>query len=315
MSELNLLFAQQIAKMFLMLLVGFLAVKSGLLPASAGKGLSQVTVFIIRPCAILYAFQVAFTREKAMGLLLAALAAVLTHGVFILLSWLLGKRLFRLSPVERASMIYSNAGNLLMPLIASTMGQEWLFYTCAYMAALQGFVWVHGKRLICEERRVDWKKAFCNVNILAIALGLLLFFADIRLTGVLGETLSGLAAPLGSASMLTIGISFATLSSLDLGHFSRVLLVAAHRLVLYPAVILGLIMASGVLTWYPGAHQILLITLLAAGAPSGVVVTQIAQIYGQEEDQASLINVFTMLCSILTLPALVWVYEALTGSL
>lgn len=40
MSEMNLLFLQQITKMFLMLLLGFTAVKVKLMPASAGKGLS-----------------------------------------------------------------------------------------------------------------------------------------------------------------------------------------------------------------------------------------------------------------------------------
>ena len=69
MSEMNLLFLQQITKMFLMLLLGFTAVKVKLMPASAGKGLSQVIVGVIRPCAIIYAFQVDFTRERLLGLL------------------------------------------------------------------------------------------------------------------------------------------------------------------------------------------------------------------------------------------------------
>ena len=56
MSEMNVLFFQQIVKMFLMLAVGFAAVKVRILPATAGKGLSQVIVAVIRPCAILYAF-------------------------------------------------------------------------------------------------------------------------------------------------------------------------------------------------------------------------------------------------------------------
>ena len=57
----------------------------------------------------------------------------------------------------------------------------------------------------------------------------------------------------------------------------------------------------------------MLITLLGAGAPTGVVITQIAQLYDKEADHASLIGVFTMLCSIVTMPALIWVYEAVTA--
>ena len=149
MSEMNVLFFQQIVKMFLMLAIGFAAVKVKILPAAAGKGLSQVIVAVIRPCAILYAFQVDFSTDRLLGLLLALLGAALSHGAFIFITRFFGRGRLAFSPVERASMIYSNSGNLLMPLVASAMGQEWLFYTCAYMGALQIFVWTHGESLIC----------------------------------------------------------------------------------------------------------------------------------------------------------------------
>ena len=212
-------------------------------------------------------------------------------------------------------MIYSNSGNLLMPLIAATMGQEWLFYTCAYMSALQLFVWTHGKSLICEEPQVDFKKALCNLNIIAMVLGLLFFCARIRFPGVLGQAVESLGGALGSTSMLSIGISFATISHLDLKKMSRVLIVTVNRLIVYPLIMLAVFLLLRLNTLLPGAHEILMITLLGVGAPTGVVVTQIAQLYDKEADHASLIGVFTMLCSILTLPALIWVYESVTALL
>ena len=303
MSEMNLLFLQQITKMFLMLLLGFTAVKVKLMPATAGKGLSQVIVGVIRPCAIIYAFQVDFTRERLLGLLLAIFGAALSHVVLIFVTWLLGDKALHMSPVERASMIYSNSGNLLMPLIAFTMGQEWLFYTCAYMGALQVFVWTHGKSLICEEPQIDWKKA----------LGFVLFCARIRFPGVLGQAVQSVGNALGSTSMLSIGISFATIAHLDLKKMSRVLVVALNRLIVYPLIMLAIFLLLRLNTLLPGAQQIVMITLLGAGAPTGVVITQIAQLYDKEADHASLIGVFTMLCSIVTLPALIWVYETVTA--
>ena len=313
MSEMNLLFLQQITKMFLMLLLGFTAVKVKLMPASAGKGLSQVIVGVIRPCAIIYAFQVDFTRERLLGLLLAIFGAALSHVVLIFVTWLLGDKALHMSPVERASMIYSNSGNLLMPLIAFTMGQEWLFYTCAYMGALQVFVWTHGKSLICEEPQIDWKKALGNINIIAMAMGFLLFCARIRFPGVLGQAVQSVGNALGSTSMLSIGISFATIAHLDLKKMSRVLVVTLNRLIVYPLIMLAIFLLLRLNTLLPGSQQIVMITLLGAGAPTGVVITQIAQLYDKEADHASLIGVFTMLCSIVTMPTLIWVYEAVTA--
>ena len=118
---------------------------------------------------------------------------------------------------------------------------------------------------------------------------------------------------LGSTSMLSIGISFATIAHLDLEKMSRVLVVALNRLIVYPLIMLAIFLLLRLNTLLPGAQQIVMITLLGAGAPTGVVITQIAQLYDKEADHASLIGVFTMLCSIVTLPALIWVYETVTA--
>ena len=109
--------------------------------------------------------------------------------------------------------------------------------------------------------------------------------------------------------MLSIGISFATLSNLNLKKISKVLIVTVNRLILFPAIVMAIFFVTGITRVMPNAHQIMLIILLGAGAPSAVVVTQIAQIYDKDENQSSLINVITMICSIFTMPALIWIYE------
>lgn len=313
MPELTVTFFHQILKMFLMLLVGFLAVKAHIMPASCGKGLSQVIVGVIRPCAILYAFQVDFTPERLKGMLLAVLAAVISHVVFIFITRLLGCGLYHFTAVERASMIYSNSGNLLIPLIAATMGQEWMFYSCAYMAVLQIFVWTHGKSLICEEPQIDLKRAFCNLNILAVAAGLVLFLLKIRFSGDIGLALDGIGSTLGPASMLSVGISVATIKSIDVKRIFRVLVVTLHRLILYPLVMLAIFLLLRLDTLFPGAHQIIMISTLGAGAPIGVVISQMAQLYDKDSDYASFMAVVTMLFSVVTMPALIWVYEWATA--
>lgn len=182
------------------------------------------------------------------------------------------------------------------------------------MAVLNLFAWTHGKSLICGERQIDWKKALCNVNILAIGLGFILFFARITFPGVLGLAVESLAGAQGAFSMLAVGISFAAITRLNTRRLSGALWVALHRLILFPLVMLAVFLLTGLTAVLPGARQILLITLLAAGAPSGVVVTQIAQIYGKDEEQASTVGVLTMLGSLVTLPGLIWVYEALCAA-
>jgi len=167
------------------------------------------------------------------------------------------------------------------------------------------------KSLICAEPQIDWKKALCNINILAMALGFFFFCTRIIFPGILGQGIKSLGDALGATSMLSIGISFATISHLDLKKISRVASVAVLRLILSPLAMMLIFLTLRLHTLLPGAQQILLITLLGAGAPTGVVITQMAQLYDKEADHASLIGVFTMLCALVSMPALIWVYETI----
>ena len=54
-----------------------------------------------------------------------------------------------------------------------------------------------------------------------------------------------------------------------------------------------------------------MIVLLATSAPAAVMVTQLAQIYGQDAKYASVINVMSVLFSIVTMPLITLLYEKL----
>ena len=49
---------QQIAQLFLVLLMGYAVVKTGLLKSSDSKVLSVVFVYLVMPCVVLNAFQI-----------------------------------------------------------------------------------------------------------------------------------------------------------------------------------------------------------------------------------------------------------------
>mgnify|MGYP000358712543 CR=1 FL=1 len=55
--EISLLLMQQIAQLFLILIMGYAVVKVGLLKASDSRVLSVVMVYLVTPCVIINAFQ------------------------------------------------------------------------------------------------------------------------------------------------------------------------------------------------------------------------------------------------------------------
>ncbi|AKA67539.1 Auxin Efflux Carrier [Clostridium scatologenes] len=155
----SLLLIKQITELFLVMFMGFILVKTHLLKAEESKTLSAVALYLIMPCVIINAFQIKYTESIRNGLILAFVAAVLIHIILLILVKILG-RIFNLDAVEKASMIYSNAGNLIIPIVTSVLGKEWVIYSSAFISVQLFLLWTHGKMMLCEEQKVDLKKFF-----------------------------------------------------------------------------------------------------------------------------------------------------------
>ena len=129
--EVAILLLNQIVQLFLMILMGILLVKSGVLRAGQSKSLSVVVLYIVMPCVIIHAFQVDYTKEIRNGLLLALLAAVIIHLIMLLVTEVLS-RLCHMDAVEKVSVIYSNSGNLIIPIVTGVLGEELNTDKCKY---------------------------------------------------------------------------------------------------------------------------------------------------------------------------------------
>ena len=119
--EISLLLMQQIAQLFLILIMGYAVVKVGLLKASDSRVLSVVMVYLVTPCVIINAFQIDDTPEIRKGLLYSMAIAAAIHVVLLVLSALLSRPL-KLDAVEQVNVIYSNAAALVIPLVKALMG-------------------------------------------------------------------------------------------------------------------------------------------------------------------------------------------------
>ena len=96
------------------------------------------------------------------------------------------------------------------------------------------------------------------------------------------------------------------------GIVSNSLVFAIGNTLIYAIIAIGfclLLGYSGLASLAPDGASILLVSLLAACAPSASNVTQIAQVYGHEGDYASAINVMSTLLCIVTMPLMVLLYQ------
>lgn len=146
----SLLLMGQIGQLFLMILMGYILVKSGLLKSTDSKTISVIVLYLVIPCTIINSFQVDYTVETRNGLILAVIAAIFIHIIFFALTKLLGK-IFKFNSIEKASIIYSNAGNLIIPIVAGILGDKWVLYCCGFMSLFSLYFYGHIVR--CDKRR------------------------------------------------------------------------------------------------------------------------------------------------------------------
>lgn len=308
--ELSILLAEQIVALFLMMTIGYALVKSGLFQSEDSKVLSNIVVYVCSPCVIVDSFQITLTKDKIMGLLLAAAGAVIVHVVLIGGTRLVGK-LLDLNSMEKASVIYSNSGNLIVPLVTAVLGAEWVFYSTAYMVVQTILLWTHGVSVINRGAGKDFKKIILNPNIIAIFIGVILFFTGISFPAPVGDCIGGFAGMIGPASMLVIGMIIGKIDLKWVFRQKRPYFICLLRLVVFPLIFIVIFALTGMQGMHKEAEYILLVVLLAGAAPPAAMVTQLAQIYNKDAMYASVINVMSVIFCILTMPLMTLLYEVL----
>ena len=214
-----------------------------------------------------------------------------------------------LNEVEKASVYYSNAGNLIMPIVTFVLGQEWVLYGCVFMSVQLVFVWSHGKSVLSMEKGIDWRKIIFNINMIAVFAGVVLFFTKIRLPQIVNHTLGSVGSMLGPASMIVMGMLIAEMSLKSIFTNGRIYFITFLRLVAVPGIALLLLKVSGLVNGSLDGKKILLIVFLAVITPSASTVTQMCQVYGNDSKYASAVNVMTTLLAIVTMPLMVLLFQ------
>lgn len=303
----SLLLVRKIIQLFLIMILGYLLVKLKVLKSEESVVLSKISLYLVMPAVILTAFQVDFKPEIQEGLLLAFVAAIAIHILLLMIGHGSGK-LFKFEEIDVASIIYSNAGNLIIPIITAVLGNEWVIYSTAFVSVQLIFLWTHCKLMFSKEKTPNIRKIILNVNMIAIFVGVLSMLSGIRLPAMLNETMESVGAMIGPLGMLITGMIVAGMDLKQLFTSKKVYAITFFRMIFCPAIILMLLKLSNAGSLVDNGVEILLITFLATVTPAASTVTQFAQVHNKDAEYAGAINIMTTLVCIVTMPIFVILY-------
>lgn len=291
--------------MFLYILVGAACFKFDVLSQKTVTQISGLVLKIVNPAVIFLSYQRDFDTEFVKNLGRTFLLSIAAFAVTMAIAYLcIRHREGRETIIERFSCIYSNCGFMGIPLVKSMFGNDGVFYLTAFLTVFNALVWSHGIMQMSGEKSLQsLGKVLRSPAIIAIALGMVCFFLQIRLPAILSEALEGIGNLNTPLAMLVAG---ATMIQTDLLHVFQkpaIYYICFLKLLVMPLSIILLCFL------FPFDKTVEMTVVAAIAAPSAAMCTMQCLHYHKNAAYASEIFGVTTLFSIVTMPLMMICYE------
>lgn len=285
---------QQILVMLAMMAVGVALVRLKALDDAGVKQLSTIAMYVATPAVIVQSFAITYNAEQLVN----ALWMGLFYTIALVLSAAIGVVLCgKADRIGRFAVILSNSGFVGIPIIAGLLGQEYVFYVTITMAVSTFFVWTYGVLLISGDKgQVSARKILTNPAVIALAIGLVLFFAPVSLPGIVSQFLSGMANLNTGLAMIVLGANLGTSNLGLLASDRRLYKAIAVRLLVVPAVLVPVLMLM------PASFEVRMVLFIVEACPAGALTSMFAQIFGGDYQYATGVVVGSTLLSMATMP-------------
>ena len=295
---------QQVLGLFVLVCVGVICGKKGILTQSAVRGCAELVLLFATPCVILQSFERENRPEMLLGLLFSGLAALAVHALGIAAAHLSFRGEEARERVLRFGVVFSNAGYMAIPLQKALLGEDGVFYGAAYVAVFNLVLWSYGLVTMSGEKTgLSAKKLLLNPGVIGLAAGLLVFLLSIPVPEVVAAPIGHLAALNTPVPMLIIGFYLAETNLPAALRDKRSYVAIGLRLVALPLLALfGMVLCG--LRGPP-----LVSCVIAVSAPVAAASTMFATKFGQDTLLSVNLVSLSTLFSVVTMPLIVAVAQ------
>lgn len=298
-----LIFLNQTMLMALLAGIGFILFKIGKITKEGSRTIGNILIFLVLPGVIVQSFLIEKTKERMAGLILSA---VLAAGI-ILLSVFVSRKIFKKDPIASFAGAFSNPGFFGVPLIVASLTEGAVFYIASFIAFLNLLQWSYGVAIMTgKQGRVSIKKLLTAPFFVAIMIGILIFLVQIPLPELLVTALHHVTALNTPLAMFIIGVYLAQTDLINMFKKKIIYKVCLVRLVIIPFFTLVVLM-----TVPQTFYEMKMAILVASACPVGTNVAIYAQLHDQDYTYAVETVVISTILSIVTIPAIMAIAEAL----
>ena len=250
----------------LMLLgIGFLCSKLGIIDEVAEKKLTRLLLQVIQPVFLFMAYQRAFDRGLLKDFMICMAMAAAAFLIMILLPYLFFRKGSRDREVGLLLTAFPNTGFFGIPLISGIYGTEGVFFLTTMITMFNVLLWTYGVLLMSGKRDTvkNTMKRLVSPSLIAIVAGLVCFSLGLMLPEVITSPLQKLGDMCSPLAMLITGAVVARANFKEGLRDPMVYKISLMRVLLLPiAVALGLF-------WLPVNPILTTIVVLASGFSVG----------------------------------------------
>lgn len=299
---------QQVLILFLLIGVGFICGKKGIINETASKVMADVVLYFATPCVIIHSFQQEMTDERIKGLLVALASAIVIHVLAILIANVVFRNdVDKRRRVLRFAVVFSNAGYMALPLQKAVLGAEGVFYGAVYVAIFNLTMWSWGLLTMSGDKKsLSVKKLILNPGVIGLTVGVIIFLLQWQLPEVLAQPITHLGNLNTPLPMLLIGYFLSKTDLRQAFRDGRSFVSMALRLVVVPLVALGGMYLCGV------RGDVLVSMVIAASAPVAAATTMFATKFDADTSLSVNMVSLTTLCSVITMPLIVALAKSLS---
>ncbi len=288
--------------MFVMIMLGFILVKTKLVNPDSKKSLSNILVYVVVPCMIVNSFIATYDDSILENLLWSFLVSFILLVLGIVVSFVICIK-YKTSdkPILLFALMFSNASYMGIPLIQALFGDIGVIYASGFLTLFNILLWTVGYMVVSKTFNI--KSTLISILktpiIYSLIIGLLIFIFQIPVPSIIKTPLNLLGNMNTPLSMLVTGMIIGSSNVLTVVKNKYVWLNVAFRLLLIPLICLGV---TYLLSFLPISKEVLKIAFILMATPSAAITSIFAIKFNYNEDVAAGVVIITTILSIITLP-------------
>ncbi len=295
---------RQMSVMMLMLCVGVVSAKAGVVDAETNRRLSRFAIAVPQSATILASAMDLEESVSALTVLGVLGVGCVMYAVLIALG-LAVPRLARVKDADRGVYsfltIFGNVGFMGFPLVGALFGSRAVFYAALLCVIFNLLCYTVGVRFISGGRdgRFTWRKLL-SAPLISSALAVAIVFLPVRWPEPVREATRQLGDMILPLSMIIVGASLGEQKLKDVFLDGRVYAFAPVRLLAAPVAlwaVLGLFVKDKLL---------LDVVTVLGGTPAASVCAMLSIQYGANEKLATRAVFLTTVLSLGTVPLICW---------